>query len=244
VLNATIGSRRTLVGYRAGRDELRAARAGGGTLNDIGITIVAGALRSLALRRGEAPDQPLKVMIPVSTRRVEDTAGGNQIAMVSMPLPVHLANARARLDCVREQTRTLKHTDRPAGVKALYEAAALVPPILRSPVARALSGPRQFNLTISNPPAPRGSLYLLGCEMQEVYSVVPIPQGHALAVGMTRYRGELFVGCYADPDALEDVDDLPRLLEAELRALAPVAPPRPVAVRFDGNGRRGVLTTV
>ncbi len=242
-LNATIGSRRTLVGYRAGRDEVRAARAGGGTLNDIGITIVAGALRSLALRRGEAPDEPLKVMIPVSTRRIEDTAGGNQIAMVSMPLPVHLASARARLDCVREQTRTLKHTDRPAGVKALYEAAALVPPILRSPVARALSGPRQFNLTISNPPAPRGSLYLLGCEMQEVYSVVPIPQGHALAIGMTRYRGELFVGCYADPDALQDVDELPRLLEAELRALTAVAPPPPVAVRSNGNGHRQVLAS-
>lgn len=243
-LNATIGSRRTLVGYRAGREELRAARAGGGTLNDIGITVVAGALRALALRRGESLDAPLKAMIPVSTRQIDDTAGGNQIAMVSIELPIHLPSARARLEWVREQTRELKHTDRPAGVKALYEAAALVPPPLRSPVARVLAGPRQFNLTISNPPAPRGSLYLLGCEMQEVYSVIPLAPDHALAIGMTRYRQELFVSCYADPDALPDVHDLPAMLEAELHALAAPAAPEPHAGRSNATAPRGVLVTV
>jgi diacylglycerol O-acyltransferase len=247
VLNAEIGSRRTLVGYRAGREELRAARAGGGTLNDIGLTVVAGALRALALRRGEALEAPLKAMIPVSTRRIDDTAGGNQIAMVSIELPVHLTGPQARLEWIREQTRELKHTDRPAGVKALYEAAALVPPLLRSPVARALAGPRQFNLTISNPPGPRGSLYLLGCEMQEVYSAIPLAPGHALAIGLTRYRQQLFVSCYADPDALQDVDDLPALLKAELRALTPPpAAPAPHAERSNGsNGkvRHGVLVT-
>lgn len=239
-LNATIGSRRTLVGYRAGRDELRAARAAGGTLNDIGLAVVAGALRTLARRRGEPQDAPLKVMIPVSTRRIDDTTAGNQIAMVSIPLPTHLTSARARLDYVRDQTRLLKDNDRPAGVKALYKAAGLLPAPLRSPVARALAAPRQFNLTISNPPAPRGSLYLLGCELQEVYSVVPLVQGHALAIGMVRYRQELFLGCYADPDALQDVHDLPALLEAELHALAPIAPP-PRTSHSNGKARRAVL---
>lgn len=247
-LNATIGPRRTLVGYRARRDDLRAARSGGGTLNDIGLAVVAGALRTLALRHGESPDAPLKAMIPVSTRPLDDTAAGNQIAMVSMPLPIHLTSAPARLEYVRDQTRLLKHNDRPAAVEALYQAAGLLPPPLRSPVARALAGPRQFNLTISNPPAPRGSLYLLGCELQEVYSVVPIVQGHALAIGMVRYRQELFLGCYADPDALEDVHDLPALLEAELHALAPVAAPRassaPRTAHSNGKARRPVLVNV
>lgn len=219
-LNTTIGSRRTLVGYRAGRNDLRAARAGGGTLNDIGLAVVAGALRTLGLCHGEPTDAPLKAMIPVSTRSLGDTAGGNQIAMVSIPLPIHLDSPRARVEYVRDQTRLLKHSHRTAGVEALYEAAGLLPSPLRSPVARALAAPRQFNLTISNPPATRGSWYLLGCEMEEVYTAVPITEGHTLAIGMVRYRQELFVGCYADPDALRDVHDLPALLEAELHALA------------------------
>ena len=242
-LNAAIGSRRTLVGYRAGRAELRAARAAGGTLNDIGVAVVAGALRTLALRHGR-PEEPLKAMIPVSTRRMDDTAAGNQIAMVSIELPIHLAGAQARLEYVREQTRALKHANRPAAVEALYQAAGLLPPPLRSPVARALAGPRQFNLTISNPPAPRGSLYLLGCELREIYSVIPLAPGHALAIGMVRYGQELFVGCYADPDALPDVHDLPALLEAELHALAPAAPSTGRAPRTEHTAPRPVLVSV
>ena len=72
--------------------------------------------------------------------------------------------------------------------------------------------PRVFNLTVSQSPGPRGALHVLGCELEEVYSVVPIAQGHALAIGMVRYRRDLFFGCYADPDALPAVHDLPALL--------------------------------
>src|SRR5215217_6049589 len=94
---------------------------------------------------------------------------------------------------------------------------------LRSPAAKAMATPQQFNLTVSQSPAPRGSLYLLGCELEEVYSVVPIAQGHALAIGMVRYRQELFFGCYADPDALPEVNQLPALIEAELQELGRAA---------------------
>ncbi|HWI09461.1 MAG TPA: wax ester/triacylglycerol synthase family O-acyltransferase [Solirubrobacteraceae bacterium] len=250
-LNGRIGSRRTLVGYHAPRELLRAARGRGGTLNDVGLAAVAGALRTLALRDGAAPEEPLKTMVPVSMRRVGEEDAGNQIAMVYMPLPIHLATAPERLEFIREQTARLKHTDRPEATQTFVESLGLVPPPLRTPVARALATPRQFNLTVSQSPAPRGSIYLLGCELEEVYSVVPIAQGHALAIGMVRYRNELFFGCYADPDALPEVRDLPALLEAELEELAAAASagrrqPARAAARSNGhanaNGRP--LTTV
>ena len=246
-LNGRIGARRTLVGYHAPRDLLRSARARGGTLNDVGLTAVAGALRTLALREGEAPTAPLKTMVPVSMRGLRDDGAGNQIAMVYMPLPVHLATCGERLGFVREQTARLKHTDRPAATQAFVETAGgLVPPALRTPVVRALATARQFNLTVSQSPAPRGSLYLLGCELDEVYSVVPIAQGHGLAIGMVRYRQELFFGSYADPDLLPEVHELPALLEGELETLAAPAGKRPAAVPVAvperppaSGGRRG-----
>jgi diacylglycerol O-acyltransferase len=218
-LNGPIGARRTLVGYHAARADLRAARAGGGTLNDVGLAVVAGALRALVLRHGDPPDAPLKTMIPVSMRRPDELAAGNRIAMVYITLPVHLSSPRERLEWVRAQMRELKHSDRPAATQTLFEAAGLLPAPLRSPVARALATPRAFNLTISQSPAPRGRLSMLGCELEDVYSVVPISQGHALAIGMVRYNQELFFGCHADPDAFPDVHQLPALLEAEVRAL-------------------------
>src|SRR5215217_5622237 len=138
-LNAPIGARRTLVGYHAGRDELRAARRGGGTLNDVGLAAVAGAVRALLQRDREPPPGPLKAMVPVSMRRVGDTTAGNQISMITIALPVHLDSALERLAWVREQTRRLKHTDRPVGTQKLYQAAGLLPTPLRSPAAKAMA---------------------------------------------------------------------------------------------------------
>jgi WS/DGAT/MGAT family acyltransferase len=219
LLNVPIGPRRSLVGYHAPRETVRAARAGGGTINDVGLAVVAGALRALAERRGDAPGVPLKAMVPVSMRRPDEAGPGNRIAMVAIELPVHLADPRERLRFVRAGTRRLKDHGRAEGTYALMRAGDLVPAWLRSPVVRRLASPRVFNLTVSQSPAPRDALHMLGCEMQEVYSVVPIADRHALAIGMIRYRRELFFGCYADPDALPEIRELPGLLEAEMLQL-------------------------
>jgi WS/DGAT/MGAT family acyltransferase len=198
---------------------LRNARTRGGTLNDIGLTLAAGALRAVAVRRGEPPRSPLKVMVPVSMRRPGETGPGNQISMVYIRLPVHLESPLERLESVRNQMQMLKASSRPEGTQALYAVGGLLPAPLRSPVVKALSSPRQFNLTISQSPGPRGPIHVLGCEVQEVYSVVPITDCHSLAIGMVRYRNELFIGCYADPNALPEVHQLPALFHAELQAL-------------------------
>jgi WS/DGAT/MGAT family acyltransferase len=224
-LNVPIGPRRSLVGYHASREAVRAARAGGGTLNDVGLTVVAGALRALAEQRGGPPAVPLKAMVPVSMRRPNEAGPGNKIAMVAIELPVHLAHPRDRLRFVRERTRRLKNSGRAEGTYTLMRAGGLVPGFVRSPVIRQLASPRMFNVTVSQSPAPRDALHMLGCEMQEVYSVVPIADEHALAIGMIRYRRELFIGCYADPDALPEIHDLPQLLDAEMRALSAAADP-------------------
>jgi diacylglycerol O-acyltransferase len=219
-LNASIGGRRTLVGYRASRANLREARAGGGgTLNEIGLTLAAGALRALALRRGETPTEPLKVMVPVSMRQPDEVGPGNRIAMVYIQLPVQLPSAIDRLEAVGAEMNALKASGRPEGTEILYAIGGLLPAPLRSPLLKALSSPSVFNLTISNSPGPRGAIRVLGCEVQEVYSVVPIAPQHSLAIGMVRYRRELFIGCYADPDALPEVRELPELLDAELQVL-------------------------
>lgn len=239
-LNVPIGSRRTLVSYRAPRARLRdARRAGGGTVNDIGLALVTGALRALALEHGEEPDAPLKAMIPVSMRKAGETGSGNRISMVFIPLPVHLDSPAERLGEVRAQTRRIKDTGRRFGTQTIFRAAGLLPAPVRSPLVHALSSPRVFNLTVSQSPAPRGPLHLMGCELEEPYSVVPIAQGHALAIGMVRYNRELFFGCYADPDALPQSADLPALLETELQALVDAsADSRDTAEeRASGNGR-------
>src|SRR6185436_8971873 len=119
--------------------ELRQARRGGGTLNDVGLAAVAGAVRALLESEvAPSPSGPLKAMVPVSMRRHGDTASGNQISMITIALPVHLDSAGERLAWVREQTRRLKQTDRPQGTRTLYQAAGLLPAPLRTPAAKVM----------------------------------------------------------------------------------------------------------
>jgi WS/DGAT/MGAT family acyltransferase len=243
-LNTPIGARRSLVGYHARRPEVRAARSAGGTINDIGLAVVAGALRALAASEGERPQAPLKAMVPVNMRGVGESGPGNRISMVNLDLPVHLGTPQHRLARVRAQTHELKTSDRAQATEALYAAGGILPAPLRGPVVSAMASPRAFNLTISQSPCPR-QLAMLGCPMEEIYSVVPISRGHALAIGMVRFNQELFFGCYSDPDAFPSVTRLPALLEAEMRALGTVTPaaerrpaaPKATETRSNGTAR-------
>jgi len=234
-VNVPIGPQRTLVRHRADMADIRRAgrrprlaSASTGdhiTINDVYLAAVAGALRTLALRRGEAPE-PLKVMVPVNLRDEEDHGGdgGNRIAFSFIELPIHVATADARLRRVHEATAAFKRSQRPAGSHAMLSAIGLLPDPLKSVAARFAASPRAYNVTISNIPGPRDPLYMLGSKLIEAYPIVPLSEEHALSVGVFGYLDHAHFGFYADPRALPEVGDLPEAISAEIRALA--GPPR------------------
>jgi diacylglycerol O-acyltransferase / wax synthase len=219
-LNARIGARRTLVRHALPRDELRALRSAAGvTLNDVCLTLAAGALRELAIERGEQP-QPLKAMVPVSVR-AEDERGdlGNRISIVFVDLPLDVPSASGRLARVHRATSAFKRAGRPAGAETVFNALGLLPAPLRTVAARAVAAPRTYNLTISNIPGPDFPLYVLGAELVEAHPVVPIASGHALSIGVFTYRSQVAFGLYADPEAFPGVRALPAALDDALREL-------------------------
>lgn len=76
-----------------------------------------------------------------------------------------------------------------------------------------------YNVTVSNVPGPRTSVYAAGARMAEIYPVVPLSEGHALSVGALTYGRGLHVAAYADPDALPQVALLPDMLDESLAEL-------------------------
>jgi hypothetical protein len=79
---------------------------------------------------------------------------------------------------------------------------------------------------------PRRPFYLLGAELDEAYTLAPLGAEHALSVAFFTYRDGVHFAFQADPEVLEDVDGLPRALDAELDLLADAfAPSRPPASR-------------
>jgi diacylglycerol O-acyltransferase / wax synthase len=220
-LNARIGPRRRLVRHSvAVEDFLAVKRRMGVPLNDVVLAVVSGALRDLALARGEQPG-PLKAMVPVNVRGVERTPPslGNRISFAFVDLPLDVSTPERRLARLHTATAAFKRGGKPAGAEAVLGAMGLLPDALRGVAARAVSSRRVYNLTISNIPGPRVPLYMLGAELIESHPVVPIAEGHALSIGVFTHMDNLHFGLYADPDAFAQVDDLPQALDTSLREL-------------------------
>ena len=197
-----------------------------GTRNDVGLAVIAGALRALAIERGREPE-PLKAMVPVNMRRAHDAATlGNRVSMTSVWLPLQLASPAARLDHIRRQTARFKDSARPQGAQTLIGGFGLLPSALRAPVLRAVQ-PGRFNLTISSVPGPPSALFMHGMRLDELYPVIPIAADQTLSIGMLPYEGHLYFGLYADPDGLPEATRLAALIDAELRALRPLPAPAP-----------------
>ena len=235
-LNARIGPRRTLVRHSVGLDEVRRIkRAADATVNDVCLALAAGALRRLALARGEEP-RPLKAMVPVNVRLDADSqALGNRISFAFVELPLELNTDRGRLARIRRSTATFKRDGRPEGAQAVLGALGLLPDPLRGLAARAVASPRLFNLTISNVPGPDFPLYMLGAELIEAHPVVPIAQRHALSMGIFGYLGRLHFGFYADPHAFPEARELPDAFDSALREL--LLPPGVQRKRGRSKGR-------
>ena len=223
-LNPPIGPRRTLVGHTVPvRRLLDVKEAWGGSLNDVALTVVAGALRQLALLRRVAP-APIKVMVPVSRRGEDEAAAmGNRIAFVFITLPVHLRDPLARLVAIRDETAAFKDSERASGGEALLRGLGVLPPALQAPVARYAASARMYNLVVSNVPGPRIPVYLLGAECVEVLPAIPLSEGHALSIGVFTLSDRVCFGAYADPEALPQASELPAALDVATLELSAIS---------------------
>lgn len=224
-VNVPIGPRRTLLAHDTPIAPLLDARraVAGATLNDVALTVVAGALRDTAMRAGQTP-QRLKVMVPVSTRAPEEAASlGNQISFVFVALPVDLHRPTDRLAAIQAETARFKREGRASGGEALLGALGVLPGVLKDRAAKFAASPRMYNLTVSNVPGPRVPVYLLGCELQQAAPVIPLPDRHALSIRIFTYRDRLTFSVYADPGALPQVVTLPAALNAAVLELGPMA---------------------
>jgi diacylglycerol O-acyltransferase len=219
-LNEEIGPARALRRARLERRQVeRVRKHSGATVNDVCLAVVAGALRELALAR-HRPLPPLKAMVPVSVRSdAEAQSLGNRISFAFVDLPVDVHSPLRRLRVVQEQTAGFKRSGRPAGTQALVGALGVLPAGLRKLAAHAMASERAYNLVVSSIPGPPVPLYMLGARLEEAYPVVPLSERHALSIGIFGYLDRVFLGVYADPVALPDVDALPTALAISFRTL-------------------------
>jgi WS/DGAT/MGAT family acyltransferase len=204
----------------------------GGTLNDVVLATVSGALRTFFTQRGLDPDElDTRAMVPVSVRSHDERGHlGNRVTQLTAPLPTKLADAVERLRAVRETTAGLKESRQALGGEVLTAISEWTVPNLLVQAVRLASRARPYNLIVTNVPGPQIPLYLEGALMQTSYPVVPLFENLALVVGLFSYNGGLFWGVNADWEQIPDLHDFILAIEHSFRELQDVAlAPRPAA---------------
>ena len=221
-LNADIGRDRLFAIARADLDEIKAVRrAADATVNDV---LLASVALMLSEYLGEDAPEHAVALVPVSVRAESERGElGNRISTVFVDLPLR----GDPLDRVRAISTAMQAAKGSAQVRAgalIVGATGLAPPLVSSLAVRAMSGPRLFNLVVSNVPGPPQTFYLDGVPVREVFPAVPLnPRNQAMAIGIVSYAGRVRYGLLADADALPDLSGAALGLERAVRELVSAA---------------------
>ncbi|MEU3859489.1 wax ester/triacylglycerol synthase family O-acyltransferase [Streptomyces sp. NPDC028722] len=221
--SAPSGTRRTAGVVLDIDDVHRVRKSAGGTVNDVLVAVVAGALRRWLEERGDASEGVApRALIPVSRRRPRAAhPQGNRLSGYLIPLPVHDPDPLGRLDTVRTAMVRNKDAGPNRGAGAVALLADHVPAL-----GHRLGGPLVgqaarlwFDILVTSVPLPGLGLRLGGHELTEVYPLAPLPPGQALAVAISTYRGHVHYGLVADAEAVPDLDRFAHAVSAELETL-------------------------
>jgi WS/DGAT/MGAT family acyltransferase len=216
----------------------------GGTVNDVVLTLLGGALgRYLRSKGVNTQDMTVRIQIPVNVRS-EDQKGalGNRVSMMMPEIPVGIADPAARLNVVREEMERRKSRDEASAFDSLLRLVENVPAAYH-----ALAGMRgvpqgALNLVCTNVPGPLIPLYSVGHRMVAHYPMVPLAGDLGIGAGITSFDQGLYLGIMSDPALVEDVDAIARYFDEEFRQLKAAAGIEAADVPDLGPARNGHST--
>jgi diacylglycerol O-acyltransferase / wax synthase len=223
-LNSPISPFRHLATARRPLEDIKAIKSRfGTTVNDVVLAASTGGVRRLFEQRAEPPVR-LKAMVPVNVRRPEvDGNSGNRISFMFIDLPCDEPDPIRRLRTIHDDTAERKDDLEPQWMGGILNAVGFFPQPVRNAVSHVVASPLVFNLTVSNIPGPSEPMYMLGCELEEAYPVVPIADRHALSIGVTTIRNQACFGIYADRELLPDSDLVAGAIDESLDELLALA---------------------
>lgn len=244
-LKAVIGAQRRYTTVDTRLEDYRRVRAAhGGSVNDVVLATIAGALRSWLLTRGVPMrgTTTIRAMVPVSVHDDEPSPAGDRPGAATglggrvdayvVDLPVGEPNPVMRLHQISYAMNPHHEGGRAVSAPSLVGLAGFAPPTLHALGARVAGSlsRRMANVVVTNVPGPQTPLYAADAQMLVTYPVVPLAKGQALAIGLTSYDGAVCFGLIGDRDAMADLDVLAQCVPdavAELLDTVGKAPPAP-----------------
>jgi WS/DGAT/MGAT family acyltransferase len=172
------------------------ARSGGGSLNDVFLTIVGGALRRYLLELDALPRQSLTVNVPVSVRAEGEAGVGNAITFIYATIGTDLDDPVERLRAVGASTQAAKER-LPHASPAMMDVytTLLMGPFLAPAVTGAGGlGPPDANLVVSNVPGLPEPRFFDGSRLEEYFPLSLLFHGQALNITAVSTAGRFCIG--------------------------------------------------
>jgi len=238
-INVPIGPHRRYEWVRASLDDFRTIKnALGGTINDVVLAVVSGALRRFLEHRGvDVRGLEMKAMVPMSTRAEKDRGAlGNQVTAMAAPLPVYEEDPVVRLQIVRMAMKDVKESKQAVGAEMIVQLSGFAPPTILGQAARLQAQQRFVNVLVTNVPGPQFPLYSRGHKMLDLFPMAPLAANQALGIAVMSYNGQFGFGLIADYDALPDVGVVAEGLEKSIAELLTEA--EAANARAEGNGAK------
>jgi diacylglycerol O-acyltransferase / wax synthase len=236
--NRACSGERKLVWSRFSFAEALAIRAAlKGTVNDVVLTVLAGAVARYAeLHSQQVAGRNLRVMVPVSLRHEEqcDTLG-NFVSLLPLEIPLDLSDPVARFQHINSKTVAMKSAHAAESFNMLAALIGILPASVQAAVGSIATFPlAPVNMVATNVPGPKVPLYAMGKRMIDYYPCVPV--GYAVGCGcaVVSYDQRLYFGLTADAQAMPDVESLKAFLEesfVELRKAAGVGKIKPQVMK-------------
>jgi diacylglycerol O-acyltransferase / wax synthase len=220
-LNRPTGPARRLALARAELGAVRSvAHDHGGTVNDVVLTAVTGALHTLLAGRGEQVDR-FVVSIPVTPRRHTDAGRlGNLVGVLPIELPA-TGESRTRLERTARIVRSRKTAAPGASVAVLAPVLRLLDAV--GLFGRYVSHQHQVSTLVTNIRGPDHRLSFLGLPVAEIIPVTTTTGNVTVCFAVLSYAGRLTVTVVADPATCPDLPALVSGLQHELDRLTEIS---------------------
>ncbi len=228
--NGRISAHRRFVFGQLSLAQVKAIKTQHGcTVNDVVVSLCAGAVREWLIAHDDLPEDPLVAQIPVSVRKAEQQGTyGNRILLMTAPLFTDEPDPVVRLQRTHEALMGMKERHRALPADLLQDANQFIPPAMFSRAARlsfglsaSRAGRPAWNLVISNVPGPQVPIYLAGAKLEANYPISVITDGMGLNITVMSYCGHMDFGIVGDYELMPDVWRLMDWLREAVAELSP-----------------------
>ncbi|QSQ20119.1 wax ester/triacylglycerol synthase family O-acyltransferase [Pyxidicoccus parkwayensis] len=198
----------------------------GGTVNDVLLTAVTGALRRY-LEVRDVLLEDVHALVPVNLRPLDEPVPrelGNRFGVVFLRLPVHVAEPQRRLRELARRMGQVKQSPEAVVTFGALEMLGYAPAAVERVMVDVFGS--KATLVATNVPGPREAVSLAGTKLGGLTFWVPQAGHLGLGVSLFSYAGKVTVGVAADVGRMPDPHELIRAFHDEMDALAEASPVR------------------